>query len=208
MVGVDSPNFYDLLGAHPEASAKQIRHAYRQTARHWHPDKAHPEDRQLAETRFKQVKDAYDVLSNPEQRCLYDMYLMRLRYGYIEVADPRDPFGPPLQVRFRDWEHFQNLCSSLSDGIEIPPHYYEDEKDENDAPITLWEWVGAGVGLILLWYVVGWFPRRRYWLHSLPRHIWQVHTEFTMPLSFLLSPLFFGNVPVRDVAKLIESATS
>mmetsp|Transcript_73128 Transcript_73128/g.136695 ORF Transcript_73128/g.136695 Transcript_73128/m.136695 type:complete len:212 (-) Transcript_73128:31-666(-) len=208
MVDGLNSNFYDILGAHQEASARQIRHAYRQTARHWHPDKAHPADRQLAETRFKQVKDAYDVLGNPETRCLYDMYLTRKPYGYIEVSDPSDPFGPPLQVRFRDWQHFRDMCSSLAQagGMEIPRHYYEDDKDENEAPLTMWEWIGAGVSIFALWFVLGWYPRRQHWLRTLPAHILQVHVEYSVPVAFLLSPLFFGSVGPRDVAKLIESA--
>lgn len=63
-------DFYADLGVSPEASAEQIRRAYRRLARRYHPD-ANPGDED-AEQRFKAVSEAYTVLSDPDKRAQYD----------------------------------------------------------------------------------------------------------------------------------------
>jgi curved DNA-binding protein CbpA len=63
-------NLYKLLGLSREASQDDIRKAHRKLVREYHPD-ANPEDPR-AEERFKQIQQAYEVLSNPEKRREYD----------------------------------------------------------------------------------------------------------------------------------------
>eukprot|EP00929_Paragymnodinium_shiwhaense_P110273 TRINITY_DN77142_c0_g1_i1.p1 TRINITY_DN77142_c0_g1~~TRINITY_DN77142_c0_g1_i1.p1 ORF type:complete len:272 (+),score=70.61 TRINITY_DN77142_c0_g1_i1:73-888(+) len=62
---------YELLGCSPDATAENIRRAYRKAALQCHPDK-NPADREQAEEMFKKVAAAYQVLSNPETRAAYD----------------------------------------------------------------------------------------------------------------------------------------
>jgi chaperone protein DnaJ len=74
-------DYYEVLGVDRNASAEEIKKAYRNLARKLHPDVNKAPD---AEERFKEVKEAYDVLSDEQKRAQYD------RYGHI---DPNQGFG-------------------------------------------------------------------------------------------------------------------
>lgn len=64
------PDYYARLGVSPSAPDEKIRDAYRQKARETHPD--HNPDDPNADERFKKVKEAYQVLRDPERRARYD----------------------------------------------------------------------------------------------------------------------------------------
>lgn len=65
-------DFYSILGVTKSASADDIKKAYRQLAKKYHPD-VNPNNKQ-AETRFKEINVAYDTLSAPDKRKLYDEF--------------------------------------------------------------------------------------------------------------------------------------
>src|SRR5688572_28152916 len=65
-------DYYDVLGVPRSASEKDIRQAYRKLARQYHPD-LNPNDKQ-AEAKFKEIGQAYEVLSDAEKRKSYDRW--------------------------------------------------------------------------------------------------------------------------------------
>ncbi|MEK7497600.1 MAG: DnaJ C-terminal domain-containing protein [Patescibacteria group bacterium] len=66
-------DYYDILGVSKGASADEIKKAYRKQALEWHPDK-HQSDKEAAEKRFKEINEAYQVLSNSQKRSTYDQF--------------------------------------------------------------------------------------------------------------------------------------
>ena len=77
-------DYYDLLGVSKKATAKDIRTAFRKLARKYHPD-LNPGDKS-SEEKFKQLQEAYDVLSDTKKRQMYD------QYGFY--SDNIPPGGP------------------------------------------------------------------------------------------------------------------
>lgn len=72
MAGKDFKDYYTILGVSKAASADEIKRAFRQLARKYHPD-VNPEDK-TAEAKFKEVNEAYEVLSDSEKRRKYDQF--------------------------------------------------------------------------------------------------------------------------------------
>ena len=64
---------YEVLGVARSASEDDIKKAYRKLARQFHPDR-NPGDKQ-AETKFKEVQEAYDLVSDKEKRAQYDQLI-------------------------------------------------------------------------------------------------------------------------------------
>lgn len=80
-------DYYELLGVPRKASAKDIRAAFRKLARKYHPD-LNPGDK-AAEEKFKQLQEAYDVLSDSKKRQMYD------QYGFYSENVPTGDYGGP-----------------------------------------------------------------------------------------------------------------
>lgn len=73
-------DLYEVLGISKTADEKTIKKAYRKLAKKYHPD-MNPGDK-TAEQKFKEATDAYNILSDPEKRKLYD------QYGHVALTEP------------------------------------------------------------------------------------------------------------------------
>jgi len=78
-------DFYDILGVARNASDEEIKKAYRKLAMKYHPDR-NPDSKE-AEAKFKEVKEAYEMLSDPQKRAAYD------QYGHAGVDPNMGGFG-------------------------------------------------------------------------------------------------------------------
>lgn len=70
MMGVD---YYNVLKVNRNANEDDLKRSYKRLAMKWHPDK-NPFNKKEAEAKFKQISEAYDVLSDAKKRQIYDLY--------------------------------------------------------------------------------------------------------------------------------------
>jgi curved DNA-binding protein len=87
----DIRNYYELLGVKRDASADEIKQAFRQLARKYHPD-LNPGDKS-AEDKFKDISEAYEVLSDRSKRSQYDKFtgFWRKNRTKAPASEPREP---------------------------------------------------------------------------------------------------------------------
>jgi DnaJ family protein B protein 4 len=81
--------YYRILEINRDADADAIKKAYRKQALRWHPDK-NQDNREVAEEKFKDVAEAYDVLSDPQKKAVYDQY----GEEGLKGPPPPSPGGP------------------------------------------------------------------------------------------------------------------
>ncbi|KAJ8773726.1 hypothetical protein K2173_006376 [Erythroxylum novogranatense] len=89
-MGVD---YYNLLKVSRNATEEELKKAYKRLAMKWHPDK-NPVNKKEAEAKFKQISQAYDVLSDNQKRQIYDAYGEE-GISVYEFSSPRANSGSP-----------------------------------------------------------------------------------------------------------------
>jgi curved DNA-binding protein len=108
-------DYYETLGLTRGADASQVKRAYRQLARRYHPDVSKEKN---AEDRFKEVQEAYEVLRDPEKRAAYDQLGRDYRPGqqFRPPPDWETRFGQSGGQRFSDLNGFSDFFSTLFGG--------------------------------------------------------------------------------------------
>jgi molecular chaperone DnaJ len=108
-------DYYDVLGVSPDADDEEIARAFQELAREWHPDVV---DGPEAEARFRELAEAYWVLSRPEARLLYDRfgYRGRSRQGFAEggIDEPRRGDDLHAKIELRSFEAEQGTRRLLA----------------------------------------------------------------------------------------------
>ena len=79
----EKKDYYEILGVNKNATDEELKKAFRKMAKKYHPD-ANPDSKKEAEAKFKEVNEAYEVLSNPQKRQMYDQF---------GTVDPNAGFG-------------------------------------------------------------------------------------------------------------------
>jgi len=112
-------NYYDILGVPKSADTEEIKRAYRRLARKYHPD-LNPNDK-VAEEKFKDIGEAYEVLSDEAKRRQYDQFGQYWKQGGFQSrSTPRNDgwandfdrdFGP--EIDFSQYSDFQEFVDQL-----------------------------------------------------------------------------------------------
>src|SRR5881398_696875 len=113
---VEFKDYYKTLGVPREASQDEIRKAFRKLAREYHPDVA--KDKKRAEEKFKEINEAYEVLSDSEKRKKYDELGANWKSG-AEFRPPPGAGGFGRQTRPQNGgEDFEFGGTGFSDFFE------------------------------------------------------------------------------------------
>ena len=106
-------NYYNILGVSASATIREIKLAYKKLAIQYHPDKH--QGNTFFEEKFKQVNEAYQVLSNPNKRAAYDLklqYLLQLKLRQQAVNQQYRYQGPVRRPSSVSERHYRPIPKS------------------------------------------------------------------------------------------------
>lgn len=117
-------DYYDILGVSKSATAADIKSAYRKLALKWHPDRNKEKD---AHEKFKEINEAYEVLSNPEKKAKFDQF-GHAAFGGGTGFNPRgggNPFGSYYTTGGNiNFEDLFGGASGFSDPFDIFSNFF------------------------------------------------------------------------------------
>lgn len=99
-------NYYEILEVNETASEETISKVYKFLAKKYHPD-VNPENKEFAEAKFKEISEAYEILSNAEKRASYDTELKEFKESQTTSVD------------YEDYQNLKNYCIELENKIEL-----------------------------------------------------------------------------------------
>jgi DnaJ-class molecular chaperone len=98
-----TPNYYQILGVSRNCTKPQIKRAYYNLAKKYHPDAAHTGNQE----QFRLISLAYQTLSNDEERTLYDMKLDSDTLNYVHMRSTAYPFEAQTYTNYEGMDFFQ-----------------------------------------------------------------------------------------------------
>ncbi|WP_275951756.1 DnaJ domain-containing protein [Fulvivirga sedimenti] len=119
-------NYYELLGISSTASDDEIKKAYKKLAIRHHPDKN--DGNSAAEEKFKQINEAYQVLSNPEKRSRYDFILEYGHIAYSAFEKAQEPVRkrPPIYPRYARFKDYGGTDFGRHKEYQVDRKYFRD----------------------------------------------------------------------------------
>ncbi len=107
--------YYGILGLYPSASAIEIRRAYRELSKRYHPDTTDlpPE---IATAKFQRINEAYATISNPERRALYDLKIGYSRINVLQSPSDLEDSGTSADRKWSNSAYLDPTDRPLSAG--------------------------------------------------------------------------------------------
>ena len=125
-------NFYKVLGVDQKAGPEKIRKAYRQAAKRYHPDVS-----PRSEEKFREVQEAYETLSDPEKKALYDRGILEER---SPAVSPKSYYPYPLwsypSSLFNEIDHFFGRFEDFWTG-RWPDFFGEKDQSHEDLSVEI-----------------------------------------------------------------------
>jgi DnaJ-class molecular chaperone len=138
-------NYYIVLGVDNTASSAEIKTAYRQLAKKFHPDKN--QGNKAAEDFFKEVQQAYGVLSDPEKRRKYD-----LKFSYTTTRENYKKSGPSVPYTGNAYQYAQQQAAYSQQRPQPAPRTTTRKKPDRSE--NLYILLSVGIALLLLYLII------------------------------------------------------
>jgi curved DNA-binding protein CbpA len=148
-------NYYIVLGVPNTASFEEIKAAYRELAKKYHPDK-NPGNK-AAEDFFKEVQQAYAILSNPEKRKKFDM---RFTYGFQETQKKKSYSTPYSGNAYQYAQQQAQQRPASAKQNTAPKQKSKPDKSENHYIL-----ISVAIALVLLYFIISYSndkPKNRF----------------------------------------------
>ena len=107
-------DYYEVLGVSKNATDEELKKAYRRLAKKYHPD-ANPDNKEEAEAKFKEVNEAYEVLSDSQKRKMYDQFGTADPQGFNGAGGPFGGQGGYYSYTTSGFDGFGDIFGDLGD---------------------------------------------------------------------------------------------